>query len=84
MRASAIFKSASLWLGASVALAVLLTGARAADSVGTLSIRSQGYFYVGGRYNTLKGQLISKNSADESVRRDTKRGTPAVASQSAW
>src|SRR5581483_8520106 len=25
--------------------------------------------YVGGRYNTLKGQLISKSSADESVKR---------------
>jgi hypothetical protein len=26
-------------------------------------------FYLGARYNTLKGQLISKNSADETVRR---------------
>jgi hypothetical protein len=26
-------------------------------------------FYVGGRYNTLKGQLISKNSADQTVKR---------------
>ena len=26
-------------------------------------------FYVGGRYNTVKGQLISKSSADESVSR---------------
>ena len=26
-------------------------------------------FYVGGRYNTLKGQLISKSSADQSVER---------------
>jgi hypothetical protein len=26
-------------------------------------------FYVGGRYNTVKGQLISKNSADQSVSR---------------
>ena len=26
-------------------------------------------FYVGGRYNTVKGQLIAKSSADESVSR---------------
>ena len=45
-------------------------------------------FYVGGRYNTLKGQLISKNSADETVSRYQLGGgwfvTPNVLAKLEW
>jgi hypothetical protein len=45
-------------------------------------------FYVGGRYNTLKGQLISKNSADEAVSRYQVGGgwfvTPNVLAKLEW
>ena len=44
--------------------------------------------YVGGRYNTLKGQLISKSSADESVKRYQLGGgwfvTPNVLAKLEW
>jgi hypothetical protein len=44
--------------------------------------------YVGGRYNTLKGQLISKSSADESVTRYQLGGgwfvTPNVLAKAEW
>jgi hypothetical protein len=45
-------------------------------------------FYLGGRYNTLKGQLISKSSADETVRRYQLGGgwfvTPNVLAKLEW
>ena len=45
-------------------------------------------FYLGGRYNTLKGQLISKNSADQSVNRYQLGGgwfvTPNVLAKLEW
>jgi hypothetical protein len=45
-------------------------------------------FYVGGRYNTLKGQLIAKSSADESVSRYQLGGgwfvTPNVLAKLEW
>ena len=45
-------------------------------------------FYVGGRYNTLKGQLISKNSTDETVSRYQLGGgwfvTPNVLAKLEW
>ncbi len=45
-------------------------------------------FYVGGRYNTLKGQLISKSSADESTSRYQIGGgwfvTPNVLAKAEW
>ena len=45
-------------------------------------------FYLGGRYNTLKGQLISKNSANESVDRYQLGGgwfvTPNVLAKLEW
>jgi len=44
--------------------------------------------YLGGRYNTLKGQLISKSSADESVKRYQVGGgwfvTPNVLAKLEW
>jgi hypothetical protein len=36
---------------------------------GLYRLGSDNQFYLGARYNTLKGQLISKNSADQTVRR---------------
>jgi hypothetical protein len=36
---------------------------------GLYRLGSDNQFYLGARYNTLKGQLISKSSADETVRR---------------
>lgn len=45
-------------------------------------------FYLGGRYNTLKGQLISKSSADQSVNRYQLGGgwfvTPNVLAKLEW
>jgi hypothetical protein len=45
-------------------------------------------FYVGGRYNTLKGQMIAKNSADESVTRYQLGGgwfvTPNILAKLEW
>src|SRR4029453_2927834 len=38
-------------LGVPFLLVLLFAAARAADSIGTLAIRSQGYFYVGGQYD---------------------------------
>src|SRR5262249_35626440 len=47
MRATSTLKCAAPLL----VLPFLLVSARAADSIGTLAIRSQGYFYVAGRYD---------------------------------
>src|SRR4029453_927220 len=44
-------KSAPPLLGVPFLLVLLFAAARAADSIGTLAIRSQGYFYVGGQYD---------------------------------
>jgi hypothetical protein len=45
-------------------------------------------FYIGARYNTLKGQLISKNSADQTVKRYQLGGgwfvTPNVLAKAEW
>jgi pimeloyl-ACP methyl ester carboxylesterase len=47
MRAISVLKRAAPLLG----LPLLFVAPRAADSVATLAIRSQGYFYVGGQYD---------------------------------
>ncbi len=59
MRATSTLKCAAPLLG----LFLLFVSARAADSVGTLAIRSQGYFYVAGQYDnpatptSMSGQM---------------------------
>ena len=55
MRVRSALKCAAPWLGLPLLFPLLLpllfVAARAADSVGTLAIRSQGYFYVAGQYD---------------------------------
>jgi pimeloyl-ACP methyl ester carboxylesterase len=59
MRTISVLKRAALLLG----LLLLFVAPRAADSVGTLAVRSQGYFYVGGQYDnaanptSMSGQM---------------------------
>jgi pimeloyl-ACP methyl ester carboxylesterase len=51
MRATSPRKYAAPLLGVPFLLVLFFAAARGADSIGTLAIRSQGYFYVGGQYD---------------------------------
>ena len=67
MRTKSAVKRAVWLLGMPLLFPLLFVAARAADPVGTLAIKSQGYFYVGGQYDNpanptyMSGQMYVDN-----------------------